>query len=53
MTIGILKEPEGENRVSLLPEQAEVLLKKKVNVLLENGAGNNAYANDESYIKKD
>ena len=29
MIAGILKEPAGENRVSLLPEQAEALIKQK------------------------
>ncbi|MBA2762847.1 MAG: Re/Si-specific NAD(P)(+) transhydrogenase subunit alpha [Segetibacter sp.] len=49
MTIGILKEPAGENRVSLLPEQAAVLLNKKVQVLVEEGAGTNALADDIMY----
>ena len=52
MTIGILKEPAGENRVSLLPEQAETLLKKNIKVLIESGAGSNAFANDETYKQK-
>jgi NAD(P) transhydrogenase subunit alpha len=52
MTIGILKEPAGENRVSLLPEQAETLLKKNIKVLIESGAGINAFAIDESYKEK-
>src|SRR4051794_8419578 len=49
MTIGILKEPTGENRVSLLPEQASALAKNKVSILLETGAGVNAFANDNDY----
>lgn len=49
MTIGILKEPAGENRVSLLPEQALVLLRKNVHVLVEAGAGANAFADDAVY----
>jgi NAD(P) transhydrogenase subunit alpha len=52
MTIGVLKEPEGEKRVSLLPEQAEALIKKNVQVLIETDAGLNAFANDEAYVKK-
>ena len=52
MIVGILKEPPGENRVSLLPEQAEVLLNKKVQVLVETGAGNNAFSIDELYAAK-
>jgi NAD(P) transhydrogenase subunit alpha len=49
MTIGIVKEPAGENRVSLLPEQASVLLNKKVQVLVEEGAGADAFADDDMY----
>ena len=49
MIIGILKEPTGENRVSLLPEQAQTLIKKNVTVLLEAGAGANAFADDADF----
>jgi alanine dehydrogenase len=30
MIVGILKETQGENRVSLLPEQVETLIKKNI-----------------------
>lgn len=50
MTIGILKEPAGETRVSLLPEQVQALVKKQVAVLIETTAGDNAFANDSNYI---
>jgi len=52
MIAGVLKEPTGENRVSLLPEQAEALSRKNVRVLVENGAGIAAYASDEAYTAK-
>ncbi|TDH21447.1 Re/Si-specific NAD(P)(+) transhydrogenase subunit alpha [Segetibacter sp. 3557_3] len=52
MTIGILKEPSDDHRVSLLPEQAEALIKKNVTILLETGAGNKAFAPDEVYASK-
>jgi len=52
MTVGILKEPQAENRVSLLPEQAESLAKQKVNIIIEKNAGINAFANDESYAAR-
>ena len=52
MIAGILKEPFGENRVSLLPEQAEVLIKKNIQVLIEEGAGTNAFASNDAYIAK-
>ncbi|WP_207492443.1 Re/Si-specific NAD(P)(+) transhydrogenase subunit alpha [Aridibaculum aurantiacum] len=49
MTIGILKEPPGETRVSLLPEQVQALVKKQVNVLIETTAGDNAFSDDTTY----
>ena len=52
MIVGILKEPQGEKRVSLLPEQAEVLIKKNVQVILEAGAGAHAFAADDLYKAK-
>ncbi len=50
MTIGILKEPAPENRVSLLPEQVGLLVKKNVTILVEEGAGENAFASNNSYV---
>jgi H+-translocating NAD(P) transhydrogenase subunit alpha len=47
--IGILKEPEGENRVAALPEIASQLVKMNFEVLVETSAGANAFASDESY----
>jgi alanine dehydrogenase len=35
MIVGILKEPQGENRVSLLPEQVVALIKKMYKLLLK------------------
>jgi len=49
LTIGIIKEPAQENRVSLLPEQASTLIKKGIIVYAEHGAGAQAYANDSAY----
>ena len=51
MTIGVLKEPSDETRVSLLPEAVAALTKKAINVLIENGAGEKAFALDDSYQK--
>ena len=53
MTTGILKEPISENRVSFLPEQASLLAKQKVNIVVEKNAGVNAFAIDENYTAKD
>ena len=52
MTIGILKEPSPETRVSMLPDMAASFLKQGITVIIENGAGNTAYASDESYTSK-
>ncbi len=52
MIAGILKEPNGENRVSLLPEQAEVLIKKNIEVWIEHDAGAKAYASNAVYQSK-
>ena len=49
LKIGILKEPAHENRVSLLPEQASVLIKKGIIVYLEKEAGAKAAASDHAY----
>lgn len=52
MIAGILKEPRGENRVSLLPEQAEALQQKNIEVWVEDGAGINAFAGNNAYASK-
>ncbi len=49
MIIGVLKEPKGEKRVSMLPEHIVALKKQNVNVMIEKGAGENAYATDAQY----
>ena len=52
MILGILKETNNDKRVSLLPEQAAILVAKQVNVIVETGAGNAAYAADATYADK-
>ena len=49
MIIGILKEPIGENRVAMLPEQLAVLVKQGIEVMVEVDAGLRAFANNDSY----
>ncbi len=49
MTIGILKEPASETRVSLLPEAVATLTKKGITVLAEQGAGEKSFSQDEDY----
>ena len=51
MTIGVLKEPTPETRVSLLPEHLATLKKWNVNVCIESNAGASAFANDDKYAE--
>lgn len=49
MQIGILKEPGFENRVSALPDVVAQLVKLKVEIKVETGAGEKASAADATY----
>ncbi|GAB5526076.1 MAG: Re/Si-specific NAD(P)(+) transhydrogenase subunit alpha [Roseivirga sp.] len=49
MTLGLLKEPDGENRVALLPESVKALIALKVQVQVETQAGDRAFASDTDY----
>jgi len=52
MVIGVPKEIlSGEKRVSATPETAGKLVKDGAVVLVEKGAGNNAFYSDEQYIE--
>ncbi len=51
MTIGLLKEPTHETRVSLLAEAAATLTKKGITVIVEKGAGENAFCSNADYEK--
>lgn len=50
MIIGVLKEQGQETRVSLVPEVAAQLVKMNVTVYIEDGAGDKAFFNNQSYI---
>ena len=49
MITGILKETGNENRVAILPGEVTVLKKMGIEVLVEPGAGERAYASDKAY----
>lgn len=49
MVIGILKEKEGERRVSALPETVRQIVERNVTVWVEPGAGESAFAADAAY----
>jgi NAD(P) transhydrogenase subunit alpha len=51
MTIGVLKEPTYETRVSLLAEAVATLTKKGIVVILESGAGEKAFCSNADYEK--
>ncbi len=51
MIIGVLKEPQPETRVSLLPEHLLILKKLNVDILIETSAGKKAFAPDEKYVE--
>lgn len=51
MTIGILKEPPHETRVSLLAEAVATLTKKGITVIVENHAGEKAFCSNADYEK--
>jgi len=51
MTIGLLKEPSYESRVSLLAEAIITLTKKGIAVLVERSAGEKAWCTDADYEK--
>jgi H+-translocating NAD(P) transhydrogenase subunit alpha len=51
MTIGVLKEPSDETRVSLLAEAVATLTKRGITVWVENGAGEKAFCSNEEYEK--
>lgn len=51
MIAGILKEKNGETRVSLVPEVVKQLQQMSVTVWVEQGAGDSAFYNDEAYMQ--
>lgn len=51
MIIGVLQELAGDSRVSLLPEHIPVLKKWNVDVIIEQGAGQKAFASDDAYMQ--
>lgn len=49
MKIGLLKEPDFENRVALLPESVKTLTDLKAQVIVESDAGAKAFAANKEY----
>lgn len=51
MRLGVLKEAEGENRVSIVPGSLKKLKKMGFEVVVENGAGVISHNADEDYVQ--
>ncbi len=51
MTIGLLKEPTFETRVSLLPEHVAILKKMQLDLIVESGAGEQSFATNDKYTE--
>lgn len=49
MTIGVLKEPAHETRVSLIAESVAALAKKGITLVVESGAGEQAFCSNAAY----
>jgi len=50
MIIGILRESGNENRVAILPAEAASLIKLKLGLIVEEGAGAKAFSPDAEYL---
>ena len=50
MIIGILRESGNENRVAILPAEAASLIKLKLGLMVEEGAGAKAFSSDAEYL---
>ena len=51
LTVGVLKEKyPGENRVSIAPDSAKLLVDAGMSVIVEAGAGDNASFSDAAYV---
>ncbi|WP_372774935.1 Re/Si-specific NAD(P)(+) transhydrogenase subunit alpha [Mangrovibacterium sp.] len=51
MIIGVLKDALPERRVALLPENIKMLVARKAKVVLESGAGTEAFATDSEFTE--
>ncbi len=49
MKVGILKENGNEKRVAVMPETVDLMKKLGIEIIVETGAGENAFASDADY----
>ena len=52
MRLGVLVEPEGENRVAIVPNSVPKLSKLGIDVIVESGAGSRSNYSDHEYASK-
>ena len=52
MIIGILKEPDFDKRVALLPDNVDSLIKLKASVVVENDAGVRSFFSNQDFVQK-
>ena len=52
MRLGVLLEPEGENRVAIVPNSVPKLSKLGIDVIVESGAGSRSNYSDDEYTSK-
>ena len=50
MKLGVLLEPDGENRVAIVPGSVKKLMKKGLEIFVESGAGNKSNYSDSEYL---
>ena len=50
MRLGVLTEPDGENRVAIVPNSIKKLNKKGLKVFVEKGAGIKSNYSDSDYV---
>ena len=50
LKLGVLLEPDGENRVAIVPGSVKKLMKKGLKILVESGAGNKSNYSDSEYL---
>lgn len=51
MRLGVLKEPQYENRVSIVPASVKKLVKLGFDVIVEQGAGQRSHYMDDEYVE--
>ena len=51
MKLGVLTEPEGENRVAIVPNSVKKLMKKGLEVFIQKGAGEKSNYSNSDYLE--